>query len=52
MNEPKKRFPGKYIVYGLIAFVTLFMITGFVLAYRLTPVAERWRESDHPSQKK
>lgn len=52
MNEPVKRFPGKYIVFGLVAFVVLFLLSGFLLADRLGPAADRWREGDRSDKKK
>lgn len=44
-----KRYSGRPIVYGIVVFVILFLIVGFVLAYRLTPVAERWRGGTEPT---
>jgi len=52
MNATAKRFPGKYIVIGLVAFVVLFLLTGFLLAYRLGPSADKWREGDRIDKKK
>ena len=52
MTEPVKRFPGKYIVYGLVAFVVLFLLSGFLLAYRLVHSADKWREGDRIDKKR
>lgn len=52
MNRTVRRTPGRLIVFGIIAFVLGFLVVGFVLAYRLTPVAERWRSDFEPPKSK
>ena len=46
------RFPGRYIVVGMLVFVALFLVVGFVLAYRLTPAAERFHEEAAPTSQR
>ncbi|HJZ58677.1 MAG TPA: hypothetical protein VKE74_27290 [Gemmataceae bacterium] len=45
------RFPGRYIVVGMLVFVVLFLAVGLVLAYRLTPAAERFHEEAPASRR-
>lgn len=49
MNRSGKRVSGRPIVLGIIVFVIFFMVVSFILAYRLTPVAERWRSGYEPT---
>jgi len=37
-----KRMPGKYIVYAMVGFGSIFLVFMIILALRLSPAAERF----------
>jgi hypothetical protein len=46
MSGGPRRVPGKYAVFVMAAIVAALFVGGLVLALRLTPAAQRWREGD------
>ena len=47
---PGRRFPGRYIVYGIIAMTVLVMVVSLILALTLTPAAERFHNPPPPTR--
>lgn len=49
---PAKRTPGRYIVYGMVAFWVLVFGFSLVLALRLEPAADRFHNPPAATHKK
>lgn len=49
--QTAKRTPGKYFVYGFVAFVVLLFVCSLILAMRLDPAADRFHNPPTPAKK-
>jgi hypothetical protein len=45
-----RRFPGKYIVIGLVVFLVIFFGVALALSISLTPAAERFHNPTLPTE--